>query len=123
MAYGSTLLAVVLADEFLICFQLGDGDVLAVSDATGVAERVIPKDETLIANETTSLCQEDGLRYVRYRFQLLQRLPAGNVALIYGRLRQFVCLPRRLSQGWWPIISTCFAQTGPRRSPRICRAG
>jgi len=72
-AYGSTLLAVVLADEFLISFQLGDGDVLAVSDATGVAERVIPKDESLIANETTSLCQgEDGLRYVRYRFQLLR---------------------------------------------------
>lgn len=80
-AYGSTLLAVVLTDEFLICFQLGDGDVLAVSDATSAAERVIPKDESLIANETTSLCQEDGLRYVRYRFQLFRDSPPAMLLL------------------------------------------
>jgi serine/threonine protein phosphatase PrpC len=81
-AYGSTLLAVALADDFLISFQLGDGDVLVVSDATGVAERVIPKDESLIANETTSLCQgEDGLRYVRYRFQLFRDSPPAMLLL------------------------------------------
>jgi serine/threonine protein phosphatase PrpC len=80
-AYGSTLLAVALAEDFLISFQLGDGDILAVSDVTGAAERVIPKDESLIANETTSLCQEDGLRYVRYRFQLFRESPPAMLLL------------------------------------------
>lgn len=81
VAYGSTLLAAVVAEEFLICFQLGDGDILAVSDATGVAERAVPKDETLIANETTSLCQEDGQRYMRCGFQLFQGAPPAMVLL------------------------------------------
>jgi serine/threonine protein phosphatase PrpC len=72
VAYGATLLVAVVTSQFLICFQLGDGDILAVSDSTGIADRVIPKDDSLIANETTSLCQDDGQRYMRFRFQLLQ---------------------------------------------------
>ena len=31
VAYGSTLLVAVVTEEFLVCFQLGDGDILAVS--------------------------------------------------------------------------------------------
>jgi serine/threonine protein phosphatase PrpC len=76
LAYGSTLLVAVVDKEFLLCFQLGDGDILAVSDA-GVVERAVPKDKTLIANETTSLCQEDGKQYMRPQFRLFQdALPA-----------------------------------------------
>jgi len=81
VAYGSTLLVAVVTEEFLVCFQLGDGDILAVSDATGVAERAVPKDETLIANETTSLCQEGGQRYMRCGFQLFQGAPPAMVLL------------------------------------------
>jgi len=73
VAYGSTLLVAMLTDEFLICFQLGDGDILAVYDGTDEAGRVIPKDETLIANETTSLCQDDGFRHFRCQFKPLNQ--------------------------------------------------
>lgn len=52
--YGSTLLAALLARDFLLFLQLGDGDILVVSD-DGRVMRPIPKDERLIANETTSL--------------------------------------------------------------------
>ena len=81
VAYGATLLVTVVTSQFLICFQLGDGDILAVSDSTGIADRVIPKDDSLIANETTSLCQDDGQRYMRFRFQLFQGAPPAMVLL------------------------------------------
>lgn len=81
LAYGATLLAALLTDEFLICFQLGDGEILAVSDVTDEVSRLIPKDESLIANETSSLCQDDALKYVRFRFQLFQEHPPGLLLL------------------------------------------
>ena len=99
VAYGSTLLVAILTDEFLICFQLGDGDILAAYDATDEVGRVIPKDESLIANETTSLCQDDALRYVPVRVQANSTFPAGPRAPLDGRLLQLVCFPRRLPQG------------------------
>lgn len=80
-AYGSTLLAVAICNDFLISFQLGDGDVLVVSDATDTVERFIPQDESLIANETTSLCQKDGWRFIRYRFQLFRESPPAMLLL------------------------------------------
>ncbi len=54
LAYGATLLAVFVTETFLAILQLGDGDILVVSDA-GEVGRPLPKDERLIANETTSL--------------------------------------------------------------------
>jgi serine/threonine protein phosphatase PrpC len=81
VAYGATLLAVLLTSEFLICFQLGDGEILAVSDATGEVVRAVPEDESLIADETHSLSQEYAFKHVRYRFQLFQDTPPGLVLL------------------------------------------
>ncbi len=52
--YGTTLLLALLGPGFLACVQLGDGDILAVTDGDAV-ERPIPIDPTLIANETHSL--------------------------------------------------------------------
>lgn len=54
-AYGSTLLCVLFTNEFIVYAQLGDGDILIVSK-DGEVTRPIPKDERLMANETTSLC-------------------------------------------------------------------
>jgi Protein phosphatase 2C len=81
VAYGTTLLAALLTNEFLICFQLGDGEILTVADATGEVGRAVPKDESLIANETTSLCQDGAQRFVRCRFQLFQDYAPGLVLL------------------------------------------
>ncbi len=53
--YGATLLAVVASAEYLVIFQLGDGDVLLV-DEDGSINRPIERDPRLFADETTSLC-------------------------------------------------------------------
>lgn len=54
LAYGATLLAIFITETFIAILQLGDGDILLVSDS-GEVSRPVPKDERLFANETTSL--------------------------------------------------------------------
>jgi len=55
LAYGTTLLAVAARPEGLLCLQLGDGDILVVTDS-GEVQRPVASDQRLFANETTSLC-------------------------------------------------------------------
>jgi hypothetical protein len=70
IAYGSTLLCALLTAEYIIYAQLGDGDILAVAE-NGEVSRPIPKDERLIANETTSLCLPKAWEDFRVVFQPL----------------------------------------------------
>jgi serine/threonine protein phosphatase PrpC len=65
-AYGTTLLGVVITDRFILYLQLGDGDIVCV-DSTGKAHRPFPKDPTLIANETTSLCLANAWSHFRVK--------------------------------------------------------
>ncbi|MCX5977009.1 MAG: protein phosphatase 2C domain-containing protein, partial [Coprothermobacterota bacterium] len=44
LAYGATLLLAAVTETYLLCMQLGDGDILAV-DAAGVAGRLVAKDD------------------------------------------------------------------------------
>ncbi len=57
LAYGATLLVVVVTDRFVVYLQLGDGDILCV-DEQGNTTRALGKNPQLIANETTSLCMD-----------------------------------------------------------------
>jgi serine/threonine protein phosphatase PrpC len=57
IAYGATLLAAVAVDSEILFLQLGDGDILCVGD-DGETTRPVPADQRLIANQTTSLCQD-----------------------------------------------------------------
>ena len=68
LAYGSTLLCVLLTSEYIIYAQLGDGDILTVSK-DGEVNRPILKDERLMANETTSLCLPKAWDDFRVAFQ------------------------------------------------------
>ena len=70
LAYGATLLSVLVTELFIIYLQLGDGDILTVSAGSEVA-RPLPEDERLIANETTSLCSSNAWGDFRTRFQPL----------------------------------------------------
>ena len=86
--YGSTLL-VILADEtYALFLQLGDGDLLVVqddSDANLSVSRPIARDETLIANETTSLCQLDAAAKFQVRLSVFgERPPALLLACTDG---------------------------------------
>ncbi len=78
LAYGSTLLAVIVAPTFILYLQLGDGDILTVS-ASGEIERPLAKDERLIANETTSLCSAKAWNEVRVKFQALAGAPPALI--------------------------------------------
>ena len=78
LAYGTTLLAVVVASNFILYLQLGDGDLLTVSER-GDVERPIPKDPRLIANETTSLCSAKAWNDVQVYFQLLAGAPPALI--------------------------------------------
>ena len=72
VAYGTTLLAAAVTEHFALYLQLGDGDILTVSNS-GVVSRPLPKDERLLGNETTSLCAADAWRDFRVSFQLLRQ--------------------------------------------------
>lgn len=62
--YGSTLLAVLATPSHIVYLQLGDGDILVVSDDGAVA-RPWPKDTRLLGVETTSLCGPDAVEETR----------------------------------------------------------
>jgi serine/threonine protein phosphatase PrpC len=68
VAYGATLLLVVVGNGFVLYVQLGDGDILAVGDA-GEVSRPLPADERLFGNETTSLCLSEAWRDVRWKLE------------------------------------------------------
>ena len=71
LVYGATLVSVLWTGEFLVCLQLGDGEILVVTKAKQQVEQPIPPDGNLIANETTSLCEDDAWRNCRVQFQYL----------------------------------------------------
>jgi hypothetical protein len=63
--YGATLILAVVAAGWLLCAQIGDGDVLAVTE-TGAVLRPVPADPRLDGSRTTSLCQPDAADALRY---------------------------------------------------------
>jgi hypothetical protein len=70
VAYGATLLSVLITSGFILYMQLGDGDILTVAD-NGEVTRPMTRDPRLMANETTSLCMNDAWREVQIKFQAL----------------------------------------------------
>jgi hypothetical protein len=80
LAYGATSVAVLVAETFLLFFQLGDGDILIVAE-DGQVTRPLPDDERLFANETTSLSSDDAWRDARVAFQSLSGAPPALILL------------------------------------------
>lgn len=64
VAYGTTLLAVVVSETAVHYLQLGDGDILAITN-DGHVHRPLPTDDRLLGDRTTSLSQRDAWRDVR----------------------------------------------------------
>jgi hypothetical protein len=78
LAYGATSLTVAVEESFILYLQLGDGEILTVSES-GEVTRPLPEDKRLFANETTSLCSHGAERDFRF---CLQRLDEERPALI-----------------------------------------
>jgi serine/threonine protein phosphatase PrpC len=71
LAYGTTIIAVAITPSFILYLQLGDGDILVVSER-GEVSRPISEDKRLFANETTSLCTRHAWRDMRFAVQPVQ---------------------------------------------------
>ena len=80
LIYGATLVSALLTPGWLMCLQLGDGEILTVSRG-GAVTQPIAADESLIANETTSLCQPDAERSFRLHVVRLDDSPPALVLL------------------------------------------
>jgi len=88
-AYGATILMVIAARSGIYYLQLGDGDILAVSDDC-VVEPPITVDDGMIADETMSLCMPDAIRQFRVAFHHSgKQLPAMIMASTDGYSNSF----------------------------------
>jgi len=77
-AYGTTLLGIIMHESFLACIQIGDGDILLVTQ-DGEVIRPIVDDPRLLANETTSLGSDNSWRDFRACFQAVSDAPPALV--------------------------------------------
>lgn len=73
-AYGTTLIAAAITNDFWFGIQIGDGKCVAV-DRDSVFWQPIPWDEKCFLNVTTSLCDVNALENFRYYFS--EDLPAA----------------------------------------------
>lgn len=80
LAYGATLLVTFVTETYLAILQLGDGDVLLVSDS-GDVSRTVPSDERLIANETTSLSDKLAWQDFRTSFISVSSQPPAMILM------------------------------------------
>ena len=85
--YGSTLLVALIADGWLVCAQIGDGDLLAVRPDGG-AWSPVSGDDLLDGYRTTSLCQPAAVSAFRAAAHDLRRHAAARAAAQHRRLRQ-----------------------------------
>ncbi|HJQ67746.1 MAG TPA: PP2C family serine/threonine-protein phosphatase [Blastocatellia bacterium] len=79
-AYGATIVMAIVEGSFILYLQLGDGDILLVSDS-GEVTRALPNDERLFANETTSLGSQNSWPDFRFAFQTLVGDPPALILL------------------------------------------
>ena len=63
--YGTTLIAALYTEKYLLLIQQGDGRCV-IFDQKGSVTQPIPWDDRCFANVTTSLCDEDAIQ--RFRF-------------------------------------------------------
>lgn len=80
IAYGATLLTVLVTESYIIYLQLGDGDIINVSDS-GEVTSPLPEDKRLFANETTSLCSNKAWQDFRFSFQSIVDNPPALILL------------------------------------------
>lgn len=80
LAFGSTIICVIITNKFLIYVQLGDGDILSVTDIEEV-KRPLKSDDRLVANHTTSLCLDQATLDFRIRVQKIDEEPPALILI------------------------------------------
>jgi len=106
--YGSTLLVAVIAARWLVCAQIGDGDMLAVRP-DGSSFSPVAGDDRLDGRRTTSLCQPDALASFRTGAHDLRRVPLAALLLAtdgYGNAQA--------DEPWQPSVGRDLAELAAR---------
>lgn len=99
LAYGTTLLAAVASQDYVLYVQLGDGDILLVNQA-GEVSCPITRDERLIGNETTSLCSPRAWQDFRFAMHDVARnAPALIILSTDGYSNSFVSMDDYMQVG------------------------
>lgn len=80
IAYGATVLVAGVTSAFVLYLQLGDGEILTVTNR-GEVSKPLAKDDRLFANETTSLCTPEAWRDFRVGFQPITRSQPALILL------------------------------------------
>ena len=73
VAYGATILGVAMNSEWLVAYQLGDGDIAMVYDND--VQYVFEEDPDMMSTFTHSLCQVCHASYAKIRCIRLQKTP------------------------------------------------
>ncbi|WP_400209782.1 PP2C family serine/threonine-protein phosphatase [Candidatus Methanarcanum hacksteinii] len=95
-AYGATLICGVLSDDLAFGFQIGDGELVLVNDASSEL-MPIPEDPDCFLNRTSSICGSDASS--RFRHFVISATVEGDES---DNLRTIRADPRRISS-----ISVC----------------
>ena len=106
--YGSTLLVAVIADGWLVCAQIGDGDMLAVQPDGG-AWSPVRGDDLLDGYRTTSLCQPAAVSAFRTAAHDLRATSLLALLLStdgYGNAQA--------EEPWQPVVARDIAQLAAR---------
>lgn len=77
--YGTTLLSALITENYILILQQGDGVCICV-DQNGFLYQPMPDDALCIRNITTSLCDKDASRRMRYVW--IDRRQADPVAIM-----------------------------------------
>jgi hypothetical protein len=109
--YGSTLLVAVITASWLVCAQIGDGDMVAVKRDGGYSSPV-PGDAALDGLRTTSLCQPTALDSFRVGARDLMAKPLAALLLAtdgYGN--------SQAADPWQPDWARDMAELAADRDP------
>ncbi|MBM2812508.1 MAG: hypothetical protein HW416_3267 [Chloroflexi bacterium] len=79
--YGTTLIAAALTATYAIYLQIGDGDLVVVTDDESV-RYPLPRRTDLPRNQTDSLCHDDALRRLRAAVELFEDSPPPSLVLL-----------------------------------------
>ena len=106
--YGSTLLVALIAGSWLVCAQIGDGDLLAVRPDGG-AWSPVSGDDLLDGYRTTSLCQPAAVSAFRAAAHDLRATPLLALLLStdgYGNAQA--------EEPWQPVVARDLAELAAR---------
>lgn len=84
--YGSTLIISVITSKYWFGIQIGDGSCVSLYQ-TGEAKLLIPDDDNLVANFTTSLCDSNAIDNFRHYYS--NDLPIALLVSTDGLINSF----------------------------------